>query len=101
MSIYKLFGLIGLIFLFNACSAPQLTYSNFLKVQKGMSPEEVIDILGEPTDVTSVSADMGFGAIFGLGDVSGTNMIWKGNNGKADVIFLNNKVKSTSFTNQF
>jgi hypothetical protein len=102
MSLYKsLLAISLLLSILVGCGAPQATYSNFLKVQKGMTPEEVIDILGEPTDVTAVSADMGFGAIFGLGDLGGTNMVWKGNNGKANVIFINNKVKSSNFTNQF
>lgn len=98
----KLLLIIGISFaLLAGCSSNKLTYSTFLKVQKGMTPEEVIDILGDPTDVTAVSADMGFGAIFGLGDLSGTNMVWKSDEGKANVIFLNNKVKSSNFTNQF
>jgi hypothetical protein len=79
-----------------------LTYSNFLKIEKGMTEKQVIDILGEPTDVTRMSIDSGsIGSIFGIGDLAGTNMVWKNNRAKANVIFVGGKVKSSNFTNQF
>jgi hypothetical protein len=89
------------IFLLINCATPQLTYSNFVQIQKGMTEQEVIAILGEPTKVTSGSVETGIGSIFGLDSLSGTNMIWTSGEAKAHVIFLKGKVKSKNFTNQF
>jgi len=81
---------------------PGLTYDNFLRIKKGMTEQQVIKILGEPTDITSVSVDaLGIGEIFGISEVSGTNMFWTTDKAKANIIFLQGKVKSSNFTNQF
>ena len=93
--------LIMLVVLLSSCATPGLTYTNFNRVKEGMTEEEVISILGEPTKVTSVNVDTGIGSIFGLDKLSGTNMIWNTDNAKANVIFFKGKVKSTNFTNQF
>jgi hypothetical protein len=101
-SLYKTTSLfIIVLVLLSSCATPRLTYTNFSKIQKGMTEGEVIKLLGEPTDVTSVSLDTGIGAIFGLDELSGTNMIWKTYDAKANVIFFKGKVKSANFTNQF
>ncbi|OQW93627.1 MAG: hypothetical protein BWK79_10160 [Beggiatoa sp. IS2] len=99
----KYFSIIlSIVLLANCATTGGLNYSNFLKVKDGMSQEEVIDILGEPTDITSVNLSTGgLGSLFGLGDVSGTNMIWAVGGAKANVIFVGNKVKSSNFTTQF
>jgi hypothetical protein len=86
--------LIALFFLLSSCATPRLPYSNFVKVQEGMTVQEVINILGEPTEVTDVSA------VFGI-DLSGTNMIWISGDAKANVIFVQDKVKSSNYTTQF
>ncbi|MEK8019889.1 MAG: hypothetical protein VSS75_023695 [Candidatus Parabeggiatoa sp.] len=93
--------LLMLIVLLSSCATQPLTYSNFVKIQEGMTEEEVIVILGEPTKVTSGSVETGIGSIFGLDSLSGTNMIWTSGEAKAHVIFLKGKVKSKNFTNQF
>jgi hypothetical protein len=94
-------GFIMLVGLLSSCATPGLTYTNFNRVKEGMSEEEVISILGEPTKVTSINVDTGIGSLFGLDKLSGTNMIWSTQAAKANVIFFKGKVKSTNFTNQF
>jgi len=88
--------------LLSSCATPpRLTYNNFIQIQDGMTEQEVMNILGEPTKVTSGSLDTGIGSILGLDKLSGTNMIWVTDEAKADVIFFKGKVKSKNFTNQF
>jgi len=94
-------GFIIMVILLSSCATPRLTYTNFNKVKEGMTEEEVIRILGEPTKVTSVNVDTGIGSLLGLDKLSGTNMIWNTDDAKANVIFFKGKVKSTNFTNQF
>jgi hypothetical protein len=95
-------GFIMLAVLLSSCATPpRLTYSNFLQIEDGMTEQEVIGILGEPTKVTSGSLDTGIGSILGLDKLSGTNMFWETEEAKADVIFFKGKVKSKNFTNQF
>ncbi len=100
---YKLIScFILLAVLMSSCATtPPLTYSNFTRVQDGMTEQEVMDILGEPTKVTSGSLDTGIGSVLGLDKLSGTNMIWVTEEAKADVLFFKGKVKSKNFTNQF
>jgi len=94
-------GFIMMVVLLSNCATPGLTYTKFNRVKEGMTEEEVIRILGEPTKVTSVNVDTGIGSLFGLNNLSGTNMIWNTGDAKANVIFFKGKVKSTNFTNQF
>jgi cytochrome oxidase Cu insertion factor (SCO1/SenC/PrrC family) len=94
--------LVVLLMFLLSCATPRFTYSNFTKVKEGMTEEEVIRLLGEPTDVTSGSVTTGgIGALFGVENLSGTNMIWKTTDGKANILFFRGKVKTKSFTNQF
>lgn len=100
--LYKSITIVLMLIVFlSSCATPPLTYSNFIKIQEGMTEEEVINILGEPTKVTSGSLETGIGSIFGLDSLSGTNMIWTNDEAKANIIFLKGKVKSKNFTNQF
>jgi hypothetical protein len=96
----SLFLLLAL--LLSSCATPRFTYSDYLTVKKGMTEQEVVKILGEPTKVTGGSVDTGtIGSIFGLDNLSGTTMTWSTDKGKANVIFFKGKVKTKSFTNQF
>jgi len=92
-----------ILFLLGSCATQQLTYSNFSKIKKGMTEEEVIRILGEPTKVTGGSVDAGgiggIGTIFGLDNLSGTTMTWTTGDVKANVIFFKGTVKTKSFAN--
>ncbi len=75
------FGFILLV----SCS--KVTQSNFDKVQIGMTMEEAVAILGEPT--TSQSIDV-------VG-VSGASATWKGKNGVINIQFLNNSAQIKNF----
>lgn len=68
-----------------ACS--RVTQDNFLKVQEGMSEEEVIAILGRPTESNSVTV---------LG-ISGTASRWVSGDAVIVVRFVNGKVALKSF----
>ena len=89
------------VFMSSCATTPPLTYSNFTRIQDGMTEQEVMKILGEPTKVTSGSLDTGIGSVLGLDKLSGTNMIWVTDEAKADVFFFFFFVKSKNFTNQF
>ena len=99
----KSIGTMIFVCLFWGCSTvSELTYRNFVKVENGMTEQEVVDILGEPTEVTSVSLDPGMvGNMFGIKELAGTHMIWKTDKAKANVILVGGKVRSANFTNQF
>jgi SmpA/OmlA family protein len=68
-----------------ACS--KVNQENFLKVQEGMSEEEVISLLGRPTESNSVNV---------LG-VSGTASRWVAGDTAITVRFVNGKVAFKSF----
>jgi hypothetical protein len=68
-----------------ACS--KVNQENFLKVQEGMSEEEVISLLGRPTESNSVNV---------LG-VSGTASRWVAGDTVVTVRFVNGKVAFKSF----
>ena len=68
-----------------ACS--KITQENFAKVQEGMGEQEVIALLGEPTESNSINV---------LG-VSGTSSRWVGRDTVIDVRFVNGKVALKSF----
>jgi hypothetical protein len=92
--------LIMLAPLLSSCATSRVTYSNYLKIEKGMDEQEVIQILGEPTKVTSGKIDAGaIGSLFGLDNLSGTTMTWITDEAKANIIFFEGKVKTMGFTN--
>jgi len=68
-----------------ACS--KVNQENFLKVQEGMSEEQVISLLGRPTESNSVNV---------LG-VSGTASRWVAGDTVVTVRFVNGKVAFKSF----
>jgi hypothetical protein len=68
-----------------ACS--RVTQENFLKIQEGMSEQEVASLLGPPTESNSVNV---------LG-VSGTASRWVGKDAVIVVRFVNGKVALKSF----
>jgi hypothetical protein len=68
-----------------ACS--KVNQENFLKVQEGMSEEEVISLLGRPAESNSVNV---------LG-VSGTASRWVAGDTVITVRFVNGKVAFKSF----
>jgi len=68
-----------------ACS--KVNQENFLKIQEGMSEQEVISLLGRPTESNSVNV---------LG-VSGTASRWVSGDTVISVRFVNGKVAVKSF----
>ena len=60
---------------------------NFSKIRDGMSEEEVIEVLGPPTESNSVTV---------LG-ISGTSSRWVGRDAVISVRFVNGKVALKSF----
>ena len=74
-----------LVLLLAACS--KVSEQNFAKVEEGMTEEQVMAILGKPTEANSVSV---------LG-VSGTTSRWVGNGATITVRFVNGKVALKSF----
>ncbi len=91
-----------LVILLSGCATPRIDYTNFIKIEKGMTEQEVIRILGEPTKVTGGSVDTGtIGALLGFENLGGTTMTWTTDKIKANIIFLKGKVKTKSYTNQF
>jgi len=80
-----LLALIATALFVAACS--KVNQENFLKVQEGMSEEEVISLLGRPTESNSVNV---------LG-VSGTASRWVAGDTAITVRFVNGKVAFKSF----
>ncbi len=68
-----------------ACS--KVTQENFAKVQEGMSEQEVIALLGEPTESNSVNV---------LG-ISGTTSRWSRGNAEITIRFVNGQVALKRF----
>jgi len=76
---------LALVVLLAGCS--KVSEENFGKVQEGMTEEQVMAILGKPTEANSV-------AVLG---VSGTTSRWVGNGATITVRFVNGKVALKSF----
>lgn len=88
MSIFLRFclrGLLGLCLLMSvvACNSP-VNQENFSRIEPGMPESEVITMLGEPAETTSID----------LGLFSGTTATWRHKNTVIFVQFLNGKVQT-------
>jgi outer membrane protein assembly factor BamE (lipoprotein component of BamABCDE complex) len=84
----KFFWRVVLVFSFILLvSCSRVSQSNFNKVQTGMTMDEVISILGEPTNSDSVS----------IAGISGTSAVWKDKKVEITIQFLNDKVQVKSF----
>ena len=70
-----------------AAGCSRITQENFLKIQEGMTEQEVTSVLGSPTESNSMNV---------LG-VSGTASRWVGNDAEIVVRFVNGKVALKSF----
>jgi hypothetical protein len=69
------------------CACSKVTQENFLKIQDGMSEQEVIALLGQPTESNSVT----------LLGMSGTSSRWVQGDAVISVNFVNGKVALKSF----
>lgn len=74
-----------LVLLLAACS--RVSEQNFAKIDQGMTEEQVVAILGKPTEASSVSV---------LG-VSGTTSRWVGNGATITIRFVNGRVALKSY----
>ena len=73
--------------LLSACGS-KISQDNFNKITDGMPEEDVIKILGEPTESSSM----------GLGGLSGSSATWKQDKTTITIQFLNGKVALKNFT---
>jgi hypothetical protein len=86
LSPWRRFALIaGLSLALIACNP--ISQENFNKIQDDMTMEQVTAIIGQPSESSSI----------GLGPVSGTNAVWKGEKGTITIQFFNGKVKVKTF----
>jgi hypothetical protein len=76
---------VAAVLLIAACS--KVTQDNFAKIQEGMSEQEVMAVLGSPTESNSINV---------LG-VSGTASRWVGGDAVITVSFVNGKVALKTF----
>ena len=79
--------LLPLLVAFALAACSKVNQENFAKIQEGMSEQEVISLLGSPTESNSVNV---------LG-ISGTSSRWVGRDAVIDVRFVNGKVALKSF----
>ncbi len=75
------------IWAFLAACGSKISQSSFEKIQTGMTQEEVIKILGEPTESSSI----------GMGPLSGTAAKWAAPEAVISIQFFNGKVKLKQF----
>jgi SmpA / OmlA family len=79
--------LIAALLLFALAACSRVNEDNFAKIQEGMSEQEVMRLLGKPSESNSVNI---------LG-VSGTVSRWVGGDAVITVRFVNEKVALKSF----
>lgn len=73
--------------LLSACGS-KISQENFGKIQDGMPEAEVIKILGEPTESSSM----------GVGGLSGSSATWTHDKTTITIQFLNGKVAMKNYT---
>ncbi len=70
-----------------ACDS-KLNEANFKQIESGTPKQEVIDLLGEPTETSSLQ----------LGELSGTSAVWEDGATRITIQFIDDKVKVKQFT---
>jgi len=83
----RLLPLLVILLWLSACGS-KLNEENFDRINNGMPKEEVIAILGQPTETSSLQ----------LGDLSGTSAVWEDGTTRVTIQFINDKVKVKQFT---
>jgi len=78
-------GLLGICLLatVTACGSP-INQKNFVSIETGMAETEVVALLGEPTETTSID----------LGIFAGTTATWRHNDTVIAIQSINGKVQS-------
>ncbi|MDX1377037.1 MAG: outer membrane protein assembly factor BamE [Burkholderiales bacterium] len=69
-----------------ACGS-KINEENFVRIQDGMTEQQVIDLLGTPTETSGVGA---------LG-MSGASAVWQDGDARISVQFVNGKVRLKQF----
>ena len=82
-----LIPLLALLLLMTACGS-KLNEENFDRINNGMPKEDVIAILGQPTETSALQ----------LGGLSGTSAVWEDDTTRITIQFINDKVKVKQFT---
>ncbi len=82
-------GVTGL--LLTAGCGSKVTEANAEKIEEGMTVEEVIDILGEPTSQTGAEIKVGDA------DLGGGVYTWRDDDARIDVTFAQGKVTTVSY----
>ena len=83
----RLAPIVAAMLLLTACGS-KLSEENFDQIENGMAKEDVIDLLGKPTETSSLE----------LGGLSGTSAVWDDGNKRITIQFINNKVKVKQYT---
>jgi hypothetical protein len=69
--------------LISSVGCSRITQGNYEKIQTGMTMEQTISLLGEPTSVESIN----------FAGISGASATWKNKNATIVIQFLNDQVK--------
>jgi len=85
MRIRPLLAALALVAALAGCG--RVSQANFNRIDEGMSYDQVVRILGRPTDSKGI----------GIGPLSGTSATWKGREGTITIQFLNEKVRIKRF----
>ena len=72
-----------------ACGS-KISAENFARIQNGMTQKEVVAVLGEPTETSSVS----------IGGLSGGMATWKDGSTVISVQFVNDKVQAKQLSRE-
>lgn len=83
---FRALALAALLFALAGCGS-KVTEENFARIEDGMTEQQVFDILGKPTETSSMGA---------LG-VSGSSAVWTDDGARISVQFVNGKVRLKQF----
>ncbi len=83
----RLLPLLVILLWLGACGT-KLNEENFDRINNGMPKQEVIAILGQPTETSGLQ----------LGNLSGTSAVWEDGTTRITIQFINDKVKVKQFT---
>lgn len=73
-----------------AACGPKVTAENFERIRDGMTRQEVVALLGEPTETRAVS----------IAGLSGGTATWRQGNTEISVQFINDKVQAKQLSRE-
>jgi hypothetical protein len=85
-SLYRVLAAALLVLALAGCGS-KINEENFSRIENGMTDQQVFEILGKPTETSSVEA---------LG-LSGSAAVWKDEDARISVQFVNGKVRFKQF----